>query len=394
VFGVKKIVVLGASGSIGRQTLAVCAHLNSQGPARQTEIHALTALNDWRYLAEAARRFRPSLVALADPRHLPELQAALADLPVRVIAGREAVEEAAAQPDVDLVVAAISGLAGLPPLLAALHAGVDQVALANKEPLVAAGELVTKLARERGTRLLPLDSEHSALMQCLVGERREAVASLILTASGGPFRGWSREQLAQVTPAQALNHPRWRMGQKISVDSATMVNKGLEIIEAHWLFGLPYHQIEVLIHPESIVHSLVAFCDGAVKALLSAPDMRLPIQYAISGEARCESEVAPLDLTTSGPLSFYPPDNRLFPAMATFRAAGEMGGTAAAYLNGANEFLVKSFLQGEIRFTAISDILGGLLLGYNNGEISGFADIFAADSQGRRDAALAMVSGN
>lgn len=352
----------------------------------------MTANQDWRFLAEAARRFRPRLVALADTEHVPQLRAALSDLPIRVSGGSEAVAAAAAQPDADLVVAAISGLAGLEPLIAALRAGVKQIALANKEALVAAGELVAALARQKGISLLPLDSEHSALWQCLRGERPEEVAALILTASGGPFRGWSREQLAQVKPEQAVAHPKWQMGAKISVDSATMVNKGLEIIEAHWLFDMPYERIEVLVHPESIVHSLVRFGDGSLKALLSHPDMRLPIQYALCGQRRYPSPAAALDLTATGPLGFYQPDQAAFPALALFRQAGEMGGTAAAYLNGANEFLVESFLSGKIRFTTISDILGRLLLGYNNGEAAAFTDIFAADRQGRQDAALAASS--
>jgi len=352
----------------------------------------MTANQDWRFLAEAARRFRPGIVALADAGHLSKLRAALADLPIQVSGGKEALIAAAAQPDADLVVAAISGLAGLEPLIAALSAGVKQIALANKETLVAAGELVSGLARQNKTSLLPLDSEHSALWQCLRGERQKEVAALILTASGGPFRGWSREQLAKVTPEQALAHPKWRMGAKISVDSATMVNKGLEIIEAHWLFNMPYDQIEVLVHPQSIVHSLVRFEDGSLKALLSQPDMRLPIQYALCGKKRCQSASAALDLAALGRLDFCGPDQDAFPAMAMFRQAGRMGGTAAAYLNGANEFLVRSFLDGKIRFISISDILGRLLLGYNNREAAAFTDIFAADCQGRQDAAWAVSS--
>lgn len=380
----KKIAILGVSGSIGRQALDVCAWPSEQ-PGDEYQICAMTAYRDWRFLAEAARRWQPQTVAIGDEAFYPELKAALSGLPVEVLAGAEGVQDAAADNDAQLVLAAISGMACLQPLLAAISAG-KKIALANKEALVAAGELVTGLAARHQTELMPVDSEHSAIWQCLRGEDRASVSRLILTASGGPFRGLSAAELEQVTPAAALRHPNWQMGAKITIDSATMVNKGLEIIEAHWLFDMPYQQIEVLIHPESIIHSLVVFGDGSQKALLSCPDMRQPIAYALNERRRLPAPLPELDLAAKGSLTFSHPDTARFPALAVIRSAGEMGGTAPAYLNGANEFLVQAFLAEKISFTAISAILERLLAGYNNQEASELAAVCQADSQGRCDA--------
>lgn len=379
----KNIVILGASGSIGRQTLDVVSHLNGLTPDR-FRICAITGNCDWQFLAETARRFMPALVAIGDETHAADLAAALADLPISVRSGEEGLQQAAAWEEADMVVAAISGMAGLKPLLAAIEAGKKQIALANKEALVSAGEIVTGLVKENNITLLPVDSEHSAIWQCLSGEKNADVSRLILTASGGPFREFSSAQLAKIKPFQALAHPTWVMGPKITIDSATMVNKGLEIIEAHWLFNMPYDQIEVIVHPESIVHSLVAFSDGSVKGLLSVPDMRLPIQYALTEQGRPEASFPRLDLAQIGKLTFFPPDTERFPALSIFRSAGEMGGTAPAYLNGANELLVNAFLQGKISLIAISAILGKLLQGYKYKEAPDINAIYTADKQGRR----------
>lgn len=375
--------ILGASGSIGRQALEVAAWR-----PQQLRPVALTADRDWRTLADQARRWHPALVAVAQEQAWAPLRQELTGSGVRVLAGAEGLAAAAELEAADTVLAAISGLAGLPPLLAAIRSG-KRICLANKEALVAAGPLVTGLARERRVDVLPVDSEHSAIWQCLAGEDPDSVAQLILTASGGAFRDLSWEQLAQVTPEQALCHPNWRMGPKITVDCATMVNKGLEVIEAHWLFGLDYHRIQVLIHPESIVHSLVAFNDGSLKAQLATADMRLPIQYALLGRQRPPTPAAPPDLASLGQLRFRPPDNDRFPALAAIRQAGEAGGLAPAFLNGANEELNARFLRHELPFTAIGAILTQLPPLAPAGEADALAAIIAADQAGRQAAAAA-----
>lgn len=387
----KKISILGVSGSIGRQTLDVCSWVKAQ-QHNEIKICAMTANQDWRFLADAARHWLPEVVAIGNASWHGELQAALAGLPVKVLSGEEGLIEAAAATEAEMVVAAISGLAGLAPLLAAIKAG-KKIALANKEALVAAGGIVTALAEQYRTELLPVDSEHSAIWQCLKGEPATSVSALILTASGGPFRNASLAQLTKVTQQEALAHPNWRMGPKITVDSATMVNKGLEIIEAHWLFKMPYAKIKVLVHPESIIHSLVAFCDGSQKALLSQPDMRLPIAYAINEQQRPDTPIPELDLAASSSLTFHAPDERRFPALAIIRSAGELGGTAPAYLNGANELLVSAFLDKKISFMGISAILDKLLAGYNNQEATELAAVYEADAQGRQQAQNLVLSG-
>ena len=380
------ISILGVSGSIGRQALDVCAGLNAASP-NQMHVCAMTAGKDWRFLAEAARKFRPSFVAVAAESCYEDLRAALADLPIEIGCGPAALQKAAAYPDAELTLAAISGTACLPPLISAIKAGKD-IALANKEALVAAGRLILDLAAIYNVELRPVDSEHSAIYQCLQGEDKKTVKSIILTASGGPFRS-QPPCLDKISPQQALAHPSWRMGPKITVDSATMVNKGLEIIEAHWLFGMDYDHIEVLVHPESIIHSLVEYADGSQKALLSVPDMRLPIQYALTGRSRQDSPLARLDLASLGKLSFYYPDEQRFPALRIFSEAGRRGGLWPAYLNGANETLVSLFLQEKISFTAISAVLQQMLDKEDAvGEISDLAAVLAADKQGREDAAL------
>lgn len=375
-----RLSILGASGSIGRQALQVVDQL----PTR-IQVVAMTAGNDWRFLATAALRYRPLLVAVAEESCYVPLREALAGSGIAVTAGAEGLVAAATLAEADMVLAAISGLAGLPPLLAAI-AAEKAIALANKESLVAAGSLVMPQIRARGLTLNPVDSEHAALWQCLRGECRQEAARLILTASGGAFRDKSAAELAQATPEQALRHPNWRMGAKITIDCATMVNKGLEVIEAHWLFDMPYAQIDVLVHPESIVHSLVVFRDGSVKAQLGLPDMRLPIQYALLGGERPAGGVAAPDLAAVGALHFRQPDDLRFPALHLFRRAGETGGDAPAYLNGANEVLVAAFLQEKIAFPVIAEALGELSALHRAAPVVTAEDVFAADAAGRQAA--------
>lgn len=380
--------ILGATGSIGRQALDVC----SWRP--ELRVQALTAGQDWRSLAELAQAYRPEMVAIGDPEAYGPLRTALSGLAIRVEAGLEGLLSAAAWPSADMVLAAISGMAGLPPLLAAIDSG-KEIALANKEALVAGGALVMERAKRRGVPIAPVDSEHSALWQCLAGEDPENVAQLILTASGGAFRDKSTAELEQVTAAQALQHPNWRMGEKITIDCATMVNKGLEVIEAHWLFGIPYERIQVLVHRESIIHSMVAFRDGSMKAQLAQADMRLPIQYALLGRKRPQTPVKPPNLAELGQLHFSPADDQRFPGLAAMIRAGEKGGTAPAYLNGANEVLNAAFRQSKISFPTLGRILTQLSAAYLPVSADTEAAIYKADSQGRNDGEQAVIqSGN
>ena len=342
----KKISILGATGSIGKSTL----DLIERSPDA-FEVVALTASVNVGALADAARRTNAKLAVIADENRLPELEAALQGSACRAAAGSQALVEAASG-DADLVMAAIVGCAGLKPTMAAVEAG-KTVALANKEALVTAGELMMAAADRNGATLLPVDSEHNAIFQCLAGSRGHHAARIILTASGGPFRTASAEQLRCATPAQAVAHPKWNMGAKISVDSATLMNKGLELIEAHYLFGLPSGRINVLIHPQSVVHSLVEFLDGSVLAQLGSPDMRIPIAYALAWPERMETPAQRLDLAAIARLDFEEPDFRRFPALRLAREALEEGGSAPAVLNAANEIAVASFLDGRIQFLEI-----------------------------------------
>jgi len=374
------ISLLGATGSIGRQTLEVCAW------QPQLRVLAMTGGRDWQALAKLAREYQPEMVAIADLQAYAPLREALADLPIRVEAGEDGLKQAACWPGADTVLAAISGMAGLPPLLAAI-AAKKNIALANKEALVAGGALVMERAAQAGVKISPVDSEHSALWQCLAGEKTEQIAKLILTASGGAFRDLSLEELQSVTAAQALQHPNWRMGEKITIDCPPLVNQGLEVIEAHWLFGVDYERIQVLIHRESIVHSMVAFLDGSIKAQLAQADMRLPIQYALLGQDRPQTSVSPPDLAALSALHFETPDFLRFPGLAAMIEAGKRGGTAPAYLNGANEILNLAFRRGEIRFPALGQALGDLLAAYREVPADQEAVIYRADQQGREDAA-------
>ncbi len=375
-----KLSILGASGSIGKQALQV-----ADWQPEQIEIVALSAGHNWRFLADMAYKYRPALVAIADESKYTQLRAALSGLPTQVVAGESGVEQAASCAQADTVLAAISGMAGLRPLLAAIEAE-KRICLANKEALVAAGQLVMDLLRKKQLVLNPVDSEHSAIWQCLAGESQAEVSRLILTASGGAFRDFSAEQLLAATAQQALQHPNWRMGAKITIDCATMVNKGLEVIEARWLFDIPYEKIEVLVHPQSIIHSMVAYQDGSIKAQLALPDMRLPIQYALLNQARPTTAVPAPDLGALRQPSFYAPDSQRFPALDIIRRAGEMGGIAPAFINGANEVLNQAFLLEQISFVAISDALAELLATLRNQSADNLDAIFAADHLGREGA--------
>ncbi|MDR3277479.1 MAG: 1-deoxy-D-xylulose-5-phosphate reductoisomerase [Oscillospiraceae bacterium] len=344
------ISVLGSTGSIGTQTLEVAAQL-------KLPVAALAANRNIELLERQARRFSPKLIAVYDEDAARDLKIRLRDTNIRVASGESGLI-AAAEAEAATVVTAVSGNIGLAPTLAAIGAG-RRVALANKETLVCAGELVMRAAREKGAELIPVDSEHSAIFQCLQGQKE--VKKLILTASGGPFRGKSPEELQNVTVEMTLKHPNWSMGKKVTVDSATMMNKGLELIEAMHLFSLPPERISVLVHPQSIVHSLVEFADNAVLAQLGTPDMRLPIQYALTYPARFPSLAMPLDLAAVGALTFEEPDTRAFPCLALAAEAAERGGTAGAILSAANEAAVALFLEGKIGFCRIYELARGAL---------------------------------
>lgn len=343
----KTIALLGSTGSIGRQSLEVAEALG-------LTVTALTANRSVELLEDQCRKFRPRLAVCMDPAAAADLKLRLADTGVRVSGGMEGLLEAATLDGTDTVLTAVMGMVGLRPTLAALELG-RRVALANKETLVCAGELVMETARRSGGSVVPVDSEHSAIFQCLQGcHDRGEVRRLILTASGGPFFGRRREELEDVTAAQALRHPNWSMGAKITVDSATMMNKGLEVIEAMRLYGMPLEKISVVIHRESIIHSLVEYCDNAILAQLGTADMRLPIQYALTWPERTAGPASPLDLLNCPPLTFAPPDEENFPCLALARAAARTGGTATAILSGANEVAVGDFLAGKIGFGEIA----------------------------------------
>lgn len=346
----RKIAILGATGSVGKSTL----DLIERNPDR-FEVVAVTAATNAEALADIARRTGSKLAVLADASRLADLQDLLAGTSCRAAAGEAALVEAA-KGDADLVIAAIVGCAGLRPVMAAVEAG-KTVALANKEALVTAGELMTGAAKRNGSTILPIDSEHNAIFQCLAGSNADQVSRIILTASGGPFRTSSADFIANATPAQAIAHPNWSMGPKISVDSATMMNKGLELIEARHLFGLSSERLDVLIHPQSVVHSLVEFVDGSVLAQLGAPDMRIPIAFALAWPERIATPAQRLDLAATARLDFEKPDLARFPALRLARHALEAGGAAPVVLNAANEVAVAAFLGGNIRFPEIAELV-------------------------------------
>ena len=373
----RTISILGSTGSIGRQTLEVaeaCGH----------RVAALTVNRSVELAEEQARKFRPELVAAVDERAAADLRVRLADTPTRVAGGEQALLEAAVLPRADTVVTAVVGIAGLRPTLAAIDAG-KRIALANKETLVCAGELVMARAREKGADIVPVDSEHSAIFQCLQGCRdRGEVRRLIITASGGPFFGKGREELAQGTREQALRHPNWSMGAKITIDSATLMNKGLEFIEAMRLYAMPPEKISVVVHRESIIHSLVEFVDGAVLAQLGTADMRLPIQYALTWPERTAGPATPLDLLRCPPLTFAAPDPEAFPCLALALECARKGGTSTAILNGANEAAVALFLNDKVKFLDIPRLVAGALdrVEARTGDY-GLEDVFEADRAAR-----------
>ena len=380
----RRLLVLGSTGSVGRQTLEVVRSF-----PEHFRVVGLGARRNWRAAAEQAREFG-AVLALEDPeaarRAARELGGGLL-----VLGGPDALTELASTVPADLAVGAVSGMAGLLPNLAALEHGMD-LALANKETLVAAGELVTSTARREGRRILPVDSEHAAIHQCLAGEEIAAVERLLLTASGGPFRNAAAEELAAVTPQAALRHPNWTMGPKITVDSATLMNKGLEVIEATWLFGVAVEQVQVVIHPQSIVHSLVQFVDGVTMAQLGWPDMRAPIQYALCHPERLPGPVPSLDLLRAGPLTFEAPREDAFPCLRLAYAAARMGGTLPCVLNAANEVAVELFLAGKLSFTGIPRLVEAAMAAHRGREHPSLEEVLAADAEGRRAALRAAAA--
>ena len=343
----RKIALLGATGSIGTQTLSVVRE------REDVRVVSLSAYSDVASIERQAREFSPELVCMVDENASEDLRTRLRDLPVRVVSGMEGLVEAAVVPSADLMVGAVVGMAGILPTIEAVKAGKD-IAIANKETLVSAGHIIMPLVREHGVKLLPVDSEHSAIFQCLEGERENAVSRILLTCSGGPFRGFTSGQLSRVTKEQALHHPNWKMGPKVTIDSSTLANKGLEVMEAHWLFDVPYEKIEVVIHPESIVHSMVEFEDGAVKAQLGLPDMRTPIAYALSYPHSTPLSGGRLDFGSLSALSFEKPDTAVFSALRLAYEAGMRGGNAPTVFNTADECAVRAFLAGRIPYTGIA----------------------------------------
>lgn len=345
------VAILGSTGSIGTQTLDVIDR-----HSELFEVYALTAHSNIDLLVEQAKRYRPEVVAIADERHYKTLREALDGLPIKVFAGADSICQIAAMSPIDTVVTAMVGYSGLLPTVRAIEAG-KKIALANKETLVVAGELVTDLALRNRVDIVPIDSEHSAIFQCLVGENENSVEKLILTASGGAFRDTPKDDLRLATAADALRHPTWKMGAKITIDSATMMNKGFEVIEARWLFDIPIDKIEVIIHPQSIVHSMVQFCDGSIKAQLGQPDMRHPIQYALTFPDRLNAQVERANLADIHQLTFERPDYEKFRNLGLAYDALRRGGNIPCILNAANEVAVDAFLKGKIGFFAMSDII-------------------------------------
>jgi 1-deoxy-D-xylulose-5-phosphate reductoisomerase len=383
--GPRGIAILGSTGSIGRSTLAVIG----MHPER-FRVAVLGAHSSWQAVVEQALRHQPDVVVLVDPAAAAQARAALATSgsKIRVDSGADALAAAVTAGNVQMVMAAIVGAAGLLPTLAAVRAG-KRVLLANKEALVMAGRLLMEEVRRAHTELIPIDSEHNAIFQCmpagyLPGEAARGVTRVILTASGGPFRSTDIACLAHVTPDQACDHPKWKMGRKISVDSATLMNKGLEVIEATLLFDLPETQVEVVVHPQSLVHSLVEYADGSLLAQLGAPDMRTPIAQALAWPERIPSGVASLNMTEVGRLDFEPPDHVRFPSLGLARAAARSGGTAPAVLNAANEVAVQAFLDRRLNFTGIATVIDKVLQRLDSSAVKALGDVLDADAAARR----------
>lgn len=372
----KQIAILGSTGSIGTQALQVI-----EEHPELYEAYVLTANNQVELLAEQARKFQPAAVVIANESKYLQLKELLADLPIQVYAGADALCEVVEAAPIDIVLASMVGYAGLRPTINAIKAG-KAIALANKETLVVAGELINELANQYHTPILPVDSEHSAIFQCL--EANNPLEKVILTASGGPFRTFTMEQLQHVTKAQALKHPNWDMGAKITIDSATMMNKGFEVIEAKWLFGVRPEQIEVVVHPQSIIHSMVQYEDGAVKAQLGMPDMRLPIQYAFSYPQRIKSSFDRLDFSLMKELTFEQPDTQRFRCLALAYEALKRGGNMACIVNAANEVVVSAFLQERISFLRMSEVIEKTMDKVHFIEVPTYEDYVLTDAEARR----------
>ena len=378
----RRLVILGSTGSVGTQALDVARH----HPDR-FEVVGLAAGSSHELLVGQIREFMPPVVAVSNEAAAQDLRFSIQGLRgVEVIGGADAAEHLARDAEADMVVNAMVGGVGLGPTLATLQSG-KMLALANKESLIVGGELVMDLVKGEPERLVPVDSEHAALAQCLRGEHREDLDRVIITASGGPFRGWSKEDLARASVKEALAHPKWKMGPKITVDSATLMNKGLEVIEAHFLFGLEYSKIDVVVHPESIVHGLAEFADGSVIAQLAAPDMRLPIQLALAYPDRLSGGIEPLDWTTLGSLTFEPVDHEAFPALELACRAGRLGATFPAALNAANEVAVQAFLDKRISLTAIAEIVDMVVEEHEPAAVVSLVTLERADAWARKRAA-------
>lgn len=372
----KHLSILGSTGSIGTQTIDILSSIDA-------EVVALTTNRNVRLIEEQARALHPKLCAAFDEQAAKALKTALADTDIEVLSGMDGLIAAATHPDCDTVVTAVVGMVGLLPTLAAIDARKD-IALANKETLVCAGGLVMEAARRRGVHILPVDSEHSAIFQCVQAAQGNPLAKIILTASGGPFFGKTAEELKTVTREQALHHPNWSMGAKITTDSATMMNKGLELIEAMWLYDVEPEQIDIVVHRESIVHSAVEYDDGSVIAQLGNPDMRLPIQYALTYPKRVPCKIPPLDLPALSKLTFFAPDEEAFPAITLARKAAKARGNLGAVLNGANEAAVDLFLRDKITFTQIADLVGKAVEGANYKAEITVDDVLESDRAARR----------
>ena len=370
----KKIAILGSTGSIGTQTLEV---VDNNGDIQVT---ALAAGSNIGLLEQQIRKYRPALACVWEEDKAKALREMIRDLDVTVVSGMDGLIQAATEPEAEIVVTAVVGMIGIRPTIAAMEAGKD-IALANKETLVTAGHIIMPLAKERNVKILPVDSEHSAIFQCLNGEGKQAVHKILLTASGGPFRGWTREQLADVKPEDALKHPNWAMGRKITIDSSTMVNKGLEVMEARWLFGVEMDQVQVVVQPQSVIHSMVEFEDGAVMAQLGTPDMKLPIQYALYYPERKYLPGDRLDFAALKQITFEAPDIEVFRGLKLAYEAGKRGGSLPTVFNAANEYAVAKFLKREISYLTIIDMIQASMEHHRVVEQPDVSEILAAEQE-------------
>ena len=371
----KTVSILGSTGSIGTQSLVVCKKMGYR-------VHALTAHSNWKLLEQQVREFSPAIAVLTDPDAAEQLRLALQDTKTAVLSGMDGILEVVSHKEQDTVINALMGVAGLLPTVRAIEAG-NNVALANKETLVAGGKLVTDLVREKGVLLTPIDSEHSAIFQCLQGNTTDSVQRLIITASGGPFYGKSREELKGIRKEQALRHPNWSMGAKITIDSSTLMNKGLEFIEAMWLFSMPPEKIQIVVHPQSIIHSMVEYVDGSVMAQMGAPDMMIPIQYALTWPERFDSPAKRLDLLSCGSLIFGKPDLETFTCLADCIEAAKRGGLYPCIVNGANEEAVSLFLQDRIGYLDLFAAVRAALDHFAPGDYTSAEEVLEADRMAR-----------